>query len=372
MNILLISPSIDPKRGGQERHVSNLAYFLKNNGNNVTIIVADKYKPKNFDINIVYINSFKILGLPIIDIKSYYAFCRNGNFDICHLHYETLFGEIILFINKLLKLPTIITLHSQIIRTLPMKFLLDQFSLIIINIFSDNIICLSLSLAYELRKRGLCMSKILIIPNAIKIPSLEEKMQTELSQNNSNNTDLLFVGRLEERKGIKILIKSMIYLKNKGKKINLKVVGRGPLDGEIKKMIRENDLSSSILMMGYISDNELIQCYSSTKSVVIPSYYEGVPGVALEALAYNKFLIGSDIPGLRELIFPNQNGFIVKPGDILSLADAIESSLENKIDKINNIELNKKIIKNFNWENIVNKIEFAYKKVLEKKRSIIL
>ena len=164
----------------------------------------------------------------------------------------------------------------------------------------------------------------------------------------------------------------MIYLKNKGKKINLKVVGRGPLDGEIKKMIRENDLSSSILMMGYISDNELIQCYSSTKSVVIPSYYEGVPGVALEALAYNKFLIGSDIPGLRELIFPNQNGFIVKPGDILSLADAIESSLENKIDKINNIELNKKIIKNFNWENIVNKIEFAYKKVLEKKRSIIL
>lgn len=368
MNILLITPSIDPKRGGQERHVSNLAYYLKKYGDDVTIITTDKYKPENCNVKIINIDSIKILGLPIINIKFYYQFCKKNNFNICHLHHETLFGELILLLNKLLKLPTITTLHSQMIRSTPISYFLDRLSLKTISILSSRIICLSSSIAIELQKRGLNISKCEIIPNAIDISAFNKKYLNINKNNMQNNIDILFVGRIEERKGIKILIDAMDYLYTNKNNYHLIIIGHGPLENNIKKIIKEKKLESVISLMGYVSELDLLYYYLSAKIVVIPSLYEGVPGVALEALYVNKFLICSNIPGLRELIIPKKNGILVPPNDFLSLAKSIKICLDSHLYLLNCERLNKKIIMHYDWSLVINTIKNLYKNVLISKR----
>ena len=285
MKILQIAPYLDPKIGGQEKHVLALSKTLASLGHDVTILTC-RLPPSNIvqGFNAYKIDSVKLFGLRIISVRALACFLRENRFDVCHLHHQTIFGEITLLINKMYKLPTITTLHSLMLRRWPARFLYDRISLRFISTLSSKVICLSPNIMRDLVKRGLDLSKCVVIPNGIDLWSLKGQFREIGRSLSGPEFDLLFVGKLEERKGIIWLLKSLVLLHRKGKKYTLKIVGHGPLAQELEKIISANNLTQYVKLLGYVPQEELLKCYLLAKVVVIPSFYEGVPTVALEAM----------------------------------------------------------------------------------------
>jgi glycosyltransferase involved in cell wall biosynthesis len=215
-----------------------------------------------------------------------------------------------------------------------------------------------------LARRGLDHSKCVIIPNAIDVKSLRNQFHSISKGLSEPEFDLLFVGRLEERKGIINLLKSIILLHKKEKKYTLKIIGHGPLQQALFKMISENNLTKYVKLLGYVPKKELLKCYLLSKVVVIPSSYEGLPTVALEAMVANKPLIVSNIHGLNELVLDGGNGYIVAPTDIQGLATAIDRIFTdpNSFSSLNDI--NDKVLARFDWSTVANKILMKYHSTL--------
>ena len=140
----------------------------------------------------------------------------------------------------------------------------------------------------------------------------------------------LYFGRLSEEKGIMTLIKAM-----EGIKSTLKVVGTGPLKEEMEKYVKENKISN-VEILGFKSGKELNTIVGNAKAVVLPSeWYENGPYSAIEALKFERILIGSDLGGIPELI--NGNGYIFEHGNVEQLHDrleCVEKLTEQEIDNM--------------------------------------
>lgn len=361
MKILQISPCADPKLGGQERHMVTLSKILGSFGHEVTILTCQTGSSNiSQNIQVSTINSINLMGLRLIHPRELITFLLEKRFDVCHLHHQTLLGETILFINKTYGLPTITTLHTQILRRVPAKLFYDRASLKLIGKLSDRVICLSPGIMQSLVRRGLTSSKCVVIPNAIDVKSLESQFQKIRGELHEPEFDLLFIGRLEQRKGIRWLLQSLTLLHKKGKKVTLKIVGQGQLKDECRRIISANNLGQHVNLLGYVPNEELLKLFLLTRCVVIPSLYEGVPGVALEAMAAGKPLIVSNIPGLGELVIDEGNGLIVNTLDIQGLASAIDKVLASPSCVSSLDDINKEVLRRFDWNVVAKSIMEIY------------
>jgi glycosyltransferase involved in cell wall biosynthesis len=345
--------------------VLTLSKTLASLSHEVTILTCQpdsSNTPQNFQVSTI--NSVKLMGLRLVRPAELIHFLLEKRFDVCHLHHQTFFGEAILLVNKTCKLPTVTTLHTQMIRRLPARLLYDRISLRFISTLSSKVICLSPNIMQDLVRRGLERSKCVVVPNGIDLWSLKSQFREIGKGLSAPECDLLFVGRLEERKGIIWLLKSLILLHRQGKKYTLKIVGHGPLAQELDKIITANNLTQHVKLSGYVSQQELLRCYLLAKVVVIPSLYEGLPTVTLEAMVAGKPLIVSNIPGLNELVVNEGNGLVVNPMDTSGLASAIDEVLSysicfNSLDAVND-----KILPQFDWKVVGRKIVKTYREIL--------
>jgi glycosyltransferase involved in cell wall biosynthesis len=152
---------------------------------------------------------------------------------------------------------------------------------------------------------------------------------------------VLFVGRITNQKGVEVLIEAAeILIQQRGKK-NLTFVIVGPNEQfdasveqtlysyKLSKMIKEFGLEGHIHLTGRISGEALERFFTICDIFVLPSYFETFPRVVLEAMSFGKPVIASRLPGTLMQIRNGYNGYLVRPGDIIDLADKIELLLDN-------------------------------------------
>lgn len=366
MKILQISPYIDPRLGGQEKHVLALSQMLSSAGHEVTIITS-KYDPNTVPkkVRVVLLPAVSFFGVQIIYPFSLISFLLKNRFDVCHIHYQTLFGETVLLITKVCKLPAVTTLHSEMIRSKYIKVLYDRITLILTSSLSCKVLCLSPQIMKVLIQRGAKSSKCVVIPNAVNVTTLKNYFQKVKKQTSLPEFDLLFVGRLEKRKGILCLLDSLIILRDQGCDVTLKIVGQGELANQINDVLQSTGLNKNVELKGYLSEENLAELFLSTKCVVIPSFYEGVPTIALEAMVAEKPLIVSNIPGLGELVKDGLNGVVVRPMDALDLSLGIKKILTMPKES-SLIQFNSSLLSTYDWNTVVKQISALYKQCIDK------
>jgi glycosyltransferase involved in cell wall biosynthesis len=132
---------------------------------------------------------------------------------------------------------------------------------------------------------------------------------------------LLYVGRLDEEKNPRALFDAI-----QGLNVELLVVGTGSLDEELRRQAVERRLPVSFL--GNIPNQELPQLLNSAAAFVMPSLIEGHPKALLEAMACGRPVIGSNVPGIRELITDRMTGVLCEPSSP-GLRAAINDVLAN-------------------------------------------
>lgn len=155
------------------------------------------------------------------------------------------------------------------------------------------------------------------------------------------NNRILFFGRIEKYKGLKILIKSTKYIKND---YELIIAGAGKIEKNqtLDRLINRG----KVKIYNYFIDNDFLIKLFSTSSVVVVPYLTGTQsGVISTAFSFNTPVIATKIGSIHEIITERKTGFVVKPNDPKSLADKI-----NLI--INNEDLQKKFQKNIEKEKI--------------------
>lgn len=157
---------------------------------------------------------------------------------------------------------------------------------------------------------------------------------------------VLFVGRLIETKGIKLLLKLLPKL---NKKIQLVIIGTGPLTNEIKRAKKE---FLNLKYLGGVNNNDLPTYYSAADLVVVPSLVdEGFGFVVMESLACGTPVLASKKGGLVDAVSP-KTGRLVEP-NAQNFKEAIEH-LFNNPDEINYLKSNCReyAMKNFSNKNI--------------------
>jgi glycosyltransferase involved in cell wall biosynthesis len=132
---------------------------------------------------------------------------------------------------------------------------------------------------------------------------------------------VLFAGRLAEQKRVDDLLKALDLLQHVQPEVCTLIAGDGPLRGRLEETSRAYHLDGRVRFLGHRDD--VPRLMAATDLVVLPSAYEGLPNVVLEAMRFGKPVVATAAPGTDEVIIDGQTGLLVPVGNVMLLARAI-------------------------------------------------
>ena len=165
---------------------------------------------------------------------------------------------------------------------------------------------------------------------------------------------LLGVGRLHPQKGFDDLIRAAALLPGQPEVV---LVGDGPLRAPLSQ--RAQDLGVRLTIVTAVRD--VAPYLRRASAVVLPSLYEGLPNVLLEALATGCAVVATDLPGHQEVIRDGETGILVPPYDVPALARAIQRALSD--DGSLGAEGRNAMLEHFRWEACIERRRLLYESV---------
>lgn len=306
----------------------------------------------------------KIQVLTFLFFNVVYALRKLRKMDVVHVQWPIPNGLGAIFLKKLYGIPYINTVHGEEIHLSKRYHMLFAFRWLVNN--SSKTITNSTATKKFCLEAGLDSEKIDVIPFGVDTDffrPLDVYKDTSTFQ-------ILSVGYLIERKGFEYLIRAMQDVLKEHEDVRLKIVGSGPLESKLKKLIYELDLGDEVEIVKNVSDEELLMIYNSADLFVLPSITdsegntEGLGLVLLEAMACGLPVIGSDVGGIPDIIEEGKTGLLVSEKDVIGLSKSI-------IYVIEHVYLRKKLSQNvffnvgekFSWKHIAKSYNRIYNKI---------
>ena len=176
--------------------------------------------------------------------------------------------------------------------------------------------------------------KIKVVPNPIDV---DEFVPAAREQNN-DAIKILYVGRIERIKGVEILMQAIPLVLREIKNCQFTFVGEDSrttdqqtsMSDFLKEYCAAHGCADRVSFLGHQEKEDIIKFYQENDIVVIPSFFESLAYVCLEALACEKAVIASPSGGLKELITDQVNGLMFTPKDHRELAEKIIYLCKNK------------------------------------------
>ena len=146
---------------------------------------------------------------------------------------------------------------------------------------------------------------------------------------------ILAVGRLIAKKGFADLIGACGLIVERGKSFQCEIIGEGPLENELRGQIERLNLQNRVVLPGAKPQREVRQRLAAANVFVLPSVIDpeggmdNLPTVIMEAMATGLPVVSTKIGGIPEMVVENETGFLLRPGDAVALADAIEKVINN-------------------------------------------
>ncbi len=177
-------------------------------------------------------------------------------------------------------------------------------------------------MADALIQAGFDRDRISIVPSLPRLPKKDDKFEI------SNDNIVLFVGRISYGKGVQALIRASKYVNTKHKIV---IAGDGWYLNKARKLAAEMGLADRVYFNGWTSKEELHKLYQEASLVTIPSILpESFGMVGLEAMAHSRPVVAFDVGGISSWLRDGENGFLVQPGDLVSLAKGIDLLLADR------------------------------------------
>jgi len=187
--------------------------------------------------------------------------------------------------------------------------------------------------ALERIGRGCLVEKLQLIRHGVPLPDMEINEDRE-------GGVVVAIGRLVEKKGIDVLVRSYSILKERGVRCNCIIVGEGPFRKRLEALVRSKGLADDVVFRGELVSNEVTALLKRASLLVHPSIVtaggdrDGVPNVVLEAMAMGIPVVVTDASSAGEVVIDGVNGLIVEAEDEEALADSINELLEDDHTRI--------------------------------------
>tara|TARA_B100000945_G_scaffold268692_1_gene229267 strand:+ start:3196 stop:4350 length:1155 start_codon:yes stop_codon:yes gene_type:complete len=373
LRVLIVHVWFWPHVGGGDQHVEMLGRELVKLGHEVTVWCADvpEHDSKQFQrggINVVRLPPSRILaGVdPVVSLDG----LSMEEFDIVHLH-----DTLPVLIRKSLKMarsagiPVVTTYHNDYIKH---GLIANSVKAIRWSMqgrktlhSSDARIVLTHYFEKLLRSKGV-KGHIDVIPNGFSAIDEEAQRPTDLV-NLGDRKLLTFIGRLSEQKGLDILMDAWgLVVENSDPGFDLAIAGKGELGDWLGERIENSDQNQAIHRLGLVSEGEKRWLLENSTGIVIPSRFEGLPTVMLEAMYANAPVIMADVNDLGRLVTEPEAGFSVESGNSVELANAMTRLISTSQKKLNNLgKAGHKAAKSYMWPVITKDVLAVYRRVLE-------
>ncbi|WP_311749504.1 glycosyltransferase [Proteus terrae] len=322
MNILILLPSLGG--GGAEKNAILIAnQLIKRNNVHVTIvhneITSENKNRLNKNVTLTILNKKKVTH----SIWQVRKIIVQNNYDVVIstvAYFGIILSFLLPFINRKKKIfiyreTNIPSIYNQNFNLL--KKLIFKFSYLYTMKLYDYVICQSNDMMNDLKSySSIPEKKIIKINNPIPKPN-----HPHIENYNIKNY-VIAAGRLTPQKGFLDLIKNYAASDALKKNIKLYIAGAGHQYEEIRTLIDNLNLSSSVVLLGFQSD--LKNYLLNAKAFILSSNYEGFPNIVLEALSNGCPVLSKDCPGgINEIIIPKFNGLIYSKDNFNEMLNSI-------------------------------------------------
>ncbi len=366
MNIAIFSESFLPIKTGVAKFTYELCRNLKKRGHNVILITGDFNVNYNFEFEVIKIGKIgKIYAngsYTYFMIKEPISFYRKlkeilNDYKIQIFHNQGPLGPPFsvlssYFAKKSKKhILTVGTFHSKQMKISNSLKIYSKFVKKFIN-YNDILTAPSLSTANEMK--NLFNVEVKVVPNGIDLEKFNES-KGKIDFLDNDKFKILYVGRLDYRKGIDILLKAFEIINNE--KFELIVVGNGPYKNLVLEYMNR---FKNIKLFDNVDDENLVKFYNSADICVFPARGGEAFGIVLlEAFACSKPVICSNIEGYNE-VANNECALFFNPENYNELSHLIMKIYEDE-------NLRKKISYNakrraeeFSWDRVIEMFENIY------------
>jgi glycosyltransferase involved in cell wall biosynthesis len=320
----IITYDFFPFIGGIGR-VTYTLYCEFKNKNILFFSPADNVLPGHIRVNYWAVRFFKQVGVSIWLFFNAHRIISEYKLDKLNIHSGA--GGVLFF--RKIGIPVIITCHhtywqqytyikSQFWKRIFLPFEKRTYRL------ADKIIC-----DCEDTKSVLLERYNIPEENIIVITCAVDSKNFYFSNQKKNLNSILYVGRIDKRKGIEFLIRSMPNVVEQIPDVRLLVGGKGSYLEKMKSLVSRLDLERNVTFLGFIPDDRLNSLYNQAQCVVVPSIFEGFGMTVIEALAAGTRVVGTDVDGIRSTLTSGDYGPLVPYDDCCALAEAIIAELKN-------------------------------------------
>jgi len=366
MNIAMVQSTPYPPEEGIGNYVSNLSHELTDRGHSITVITRGGLRRDE-----VWDDGIKIVRLPCPPVYPFHVdlhgvlvnryFDRVADqFDLVHSH--TPLAPVIRT-----DLPQVATVHTSIVEDIK-------------HVHGWSPRETMSRVTYSVSSRRLVANQI---DAADRITTVSERVSGELAEHygaddatvvgngvdadqfqpstGSDERYVLFVGRLDYPKGVPDLLeaaKSVV----KNHDVKFVITGKGPQREQLEQQVKRLGIEDDIEFSGYVSRARQISLYQNSTAFALPSHYEGLPTVLLEAMACGAPVVATTVGGCPEVIEDGENGLLVSPKDPPALSNAIDTILsDTELRTRMSRNARQTILDRYTWDEITDRFEREYR-----------
>ena len=386
MRIAIFTDTFLPQVNGVVRSIVTTANVLAKHGHSIAIFTVNaeklskKIKAKELDerIQVYPFSSFALPTYKELQVRiptfvpSLYEVYR-FNPDLIHSH--TTFGigwEAVMSAN-FLNIPLVGTHHGflaeflkhvkldyRIMKPLARRYLSFYYNR------CDAVISPSVALVKELMQYKLRRPvHVLSNPVDLKYFSVNKTKEFLRKKFRLNKSVIIHFGRLSYEKSTDLVLKAFAQILNWGIDAQLIIIGDGPERGKLEAIGRKLNIDKSVEFTGTLRDNDLTERIAAGDFFVSASTIEPQGLVFLEAMALGLPVIGVNAGGVPEYVDNGKNGFIVEPGNVRAIAEAMKKFIEHPELRDSFGQNAKECVKKYDAEIIVGEIEKVYKTLVK-------
>lgn len=350
--------------GGVKRHVLALHKEFQGRGISSKIIIPRRLKNERYGKDIIFLGTsleFSFYGsegdfticLKPSEIKRVLS---QENFDILHFHNFGLHSMQILAASKSVN---ILTFHANIKGSPTLALLFSAMKKFVMQKL-DGIICVApFQLAFFKDFRG---PKV-VIPNGVDLNTFHPGV-TPIKKYKDGKLNILFLGRLEKRKGLIYLLYAYRVLRKKFDNIRLLIVGEGPLRKEYEGYVLKHNLQD-VVFEPKTSPENASSYYATCDIFVSPAIFgESFGMVLIEAMACGKPVVAFANEGYKGVLTGKGAKFLVPPQDWRELARKIEILIKSEDKRKEMRQWGLHEAKKYAWPKIADQVLAFYNRVI--------
>lgn len=323
-------------------------------------------------LNRLKTNPFNYLFVPFFMLGQLLAIIRllrQERFDLIHAHWLIPQGFIAVLAIMLSRrrIPLLCTshggdlfaLHGNILRSVK-KWVMDS---------SQSLTVVSEAMKNTVVGMGIPQNEIQVVSMGVDLRNIFVPDSSVIRHDN----ELLFVGRLVEKKGVSYLLEALSLVIVKRPNVHLNIAGSGPMEAELRELANQLHIADNVDFLGMVEQSKLPKLYRKAAIAVFPFVVaqsgdqEGFGLVQVEAMGCECPVIAGDLPAIHESITHEESGLLVASGNPEALAETILRALNDR-DLCCRMarEARGRVVQRFDWEIIADKYCRLYDNIINK------